>query len=62
MNAFEADGTLQCEAAQSSNVEAELKRLPEANRRLRIERDILKNQRYFSRRKAAESEVYSGSS
>jgi transposase-like protein len=41
-NAFEADGTLQSEDAQGSNVEAELKRLREENRRLKMERDILK--------------------
>ena len=39
--AFEADGTLQAEVNQSPSVEAELKRLCEANRRLKMERDVL---------------------
>ena len=41
-NAFEADGTLQVEASKGSNVEAELKRLREENRKLKLQRDILK--------------------
>jgi transposase len=40
--AFEADGTLQAEVDQSPSVEAELKRLREENRQLKMERDILK--------------------
>ena len=39
--AFEADGTLQAEVTQSPSVEAELKRLREENRQLKMERDML---------------------
>ena len=45
--AFEADGTLQAEVAQSPSVEAELKRLREENRQLKMERDILKKATAF---------------
>ncbi len=45
--AFEADGTLQAEVNQSPSVEAELKRLREENRRLKMERDILKKATAF---------------
>ena len=41
-NAFEADGTLEAEVNQIPSVEAELKRLREENRQLKMERDILK--------------------
>ena len=40
--AFEEDGTLKAKAEGSSSVEAELKRLREENRQLKMERDILK--------------------
>jgi transposase-like protein len=40
--AFEADGTLQVEVAKSPSMEAEMKRLREENRQLKMERDILK--------------------
>ncbi len=39
--AFEADGTLQAEAGGNPSVDAELKRLREENRQLKMERDIL---------------------
>ena len=45
--AFEADGTLEAEVDQSPSVEAELKRLREENRQLKMERDILKKATAF---------------
>ena len=46
--AFETDGTrLQTEVNQSPSVEAELKRLREENRQLKMERDILKKATAF---------------
>ena len=45
--AFEADRTLQAGIDQSPSVEAELKRLREENRQLKMERDILKNATAF---------------
>lgn len=45
--ALEADGTLQAEVQQSPSVEAELKRLREENRQLKMERDILKKATAF---------------
>jgi len=45
--AFEADGTLKTEIDQSPSVEAELKRLREQNRQLKMERDILKKATAF---------------
>ena len=45
--AFEADGTLQAEVTQSPSVEAELKRLREENRQLKMERDIFKKATAF---------------
>jgi len=45
--AFELDGTLQAEVNQSPSVEAELKRLREENRQLRMEREILKKATAF---------------
>ena len=45
--AFEADGTLQAEVNDSPSVEAELKRLREENRQLKMERDILKKATAF---------------
>ena len=45
--AFEADGTLAAEVNQSPSVEAELKRLREENRQLKMERDILKKATAF---------------
>jgi len=45
--AFEADGTLQAEVVQSPSVEAELKRLRDENRHLKMERDILKKATAF---------------
>jgi transposase-like protein len=44
---FEADGTFDTEVANSSSVEAELKRLREQNRQLMMERDILKKATAF---------------
>ena len=44
---FEADGSLQQEVAESVSVEAELKRLREENRQLKMERDILKKATAF---------------
>ena len=45
--ALEADGTLHVEVEQSPSVEAELKRLREENRQLKMERDILKKATAF---------------
>jgi len=45
--AFEADRTLQAVVNQSPSVEAELKRLREENRQLKMERDILKKATAF---------------
>ena len=45
--AFELDGTLQAEVNQSPSVEAELNRLREENRQLRMEREILKKATAF---------------
>ena len=45
--AFEADGTLQAEITDGASVEAELKRLRDENRQLKIERDILKKATAF---------------
>lgn len=45
--AFEADGTLAAEVSQDPSVEAELKRLREENRQLKMERDILKKATAF---------------
>ncbi len=45
--ALEADGTLQAEIDQSPSVEAELKRLREENRQLKMERAILKKATAF---------------
>jgi transposase len=44
---FEEDGTLETEVANSSSIEAELKRLREQNRQLIMERDILKKATAF---------------
>ena len=44
---FEEDGTLATEITNSSSVEAELKRLREQNRQLKMERDILKKATAF---------------
>lgn len=44
---FEADGTLETEVDNSPSVEAELKRLREENRQLKMERDILKKATAF---------------
>lgn len=44
---FQADGTLEKQLESSSSVEAELKRLREENRQLRIEREILKKATVF---------------
>ena len=46
-NAFEEDGTLGTEVANDASVEAELKRLRAENRRLKMERDILKKATAF---------------
>jgi transposase-like protein len=45
--AFEEDGTLGTEITDSQSVEAELKRLREENRQLKMERDILKKATAF---------------
>lgn len=45
--AFEEDGTLKAKDEGSSSVEAELKRLREENRQLKMERDILKKATAF---------------
>lgn len=45
--AFEADGTLAAEAKDNSTTDAELKRLRQENRQLRMERDILKKATAF---------------
>lgn len=45
--AFEADGTLEAEIKQNPSVEAELKRLRQENRQLKMERDILKKATAF---------------
>lgn len=39
---FQYDGTLENQIVQNTSIEAELKRLREENRQLKIERDILK--------------------
>jgi transposase-like protein len=44
---FEEDGTLAAEVAGNQSVEAELKRLREENRQLKMERDILKKATAF---------------
>jgi len=45
--AFQADGTLEAHLESSTSVEAELKRLREENRQLRMEREILKKATVF---------------
>ena len=45
--AFEADGTLAADAKSNTTTEAEMKRLREENRQLRMERDILKKATAF---------------
>jgi transposase len=45
--AFEADGTLASDVQGSSTMDAELKRLREENRQLKMERDILKKATAF---------------
>jgi transposase-like protein len=45
--AFEADGSFRSEVVGSSSVDAELKRLRDENRQLRMERDILKKATAF---------------
>ena len=44
---FEEDGTLATDVAGNQSVEAELKRLREENRELKMERDILKKATAF---------------
>ena len=44
---FQADGTLHNEVIQSTSVDAELKRLRQENRQLKMERDILKKATAF---------------
>lgn len=46
-NAFEKEGVFQTEVTGSNSVEAELKRLREENRQLKMERDILKKATAF---------------
>ena len=45
--AFDKEGVLQAEVASGHSVEAELKRLREENRQLKMERDILKKATAF---------------
>ena len=45
--ALEADGTLQKAIEESPSIDAELKRLREENRQLKMERDILKKATAF---------------
>jgi transposase-like protein len=45
--AFQADGSLQNEILKSPSMDAELQRLREENRQLKIERDILKKATVF---------------
>lgn len=45
--AFEADGTLAAEVLNSPSMDAELKRLREENRQLRLEREVLKKAAAF---------------
>ena len=45
--ALEADGTISAEMSQDLSTEAELKRLREENRQLKMERDILKKATAF---------------
>jgi len=45
--AFEKDGSLDAEMTNDSSIQAELKRLREENRQLKIERDILKKATAF---------------
>jgi transposase len=45
--AFQADGSLQSEILNSPSMDAELQRLREENRQLKIERDILKKATVF---------------
>ena len=45
--AFQKDGSLQEQILSSSSMEAELQRLREENRQLKIERDILKKATVF---------------
>ena len=45
--AFENDGTLEAEVQADNSMEAELKRLREENRQLKMERDILKKATAF---------------
>lgn len=44
---FEQDGTIKAESCSDQSVEAELKRLREENRQLKMERDILKKATAF---------------
>jgi len=44
---FDEDGTFHAEVAGSQSIEAELKRLREENRQLKMERDILKKATAF---------------
>ena len=45
--AFESDGTLKAEVEDNASIEAELKRLRDENRQLKMERDILKKATAF---------------
>ena len=54
--AFQADGTLEKHLGSSTSVEAELKRLREENRQLRMERDLLKKATvFFAREKKSDT-------
>ena len=44
---FDGDGTFQAEVVGSQSIEAELRRLREENRQLKMERDILKKATAF---------------
>jgi transposase len=50
--AFEADGTLASQLLNSSSMDAELKRLREENRQLRMEKDVLKKAAAFFARES----------
>lgn len=56
--AFEEDGTLKALSQDGMSSEAELKRLREENRQLKMERDILKKRRPSLPKKAAKMQVY----
>jgi transposase len=56
--ALEADGTISKAIEESPRIDAELKRLREENRQLKIERDILKKRRPSLQKKALEMPIH----